>query len=109
MLLDQMKRETQLGDAVPSDCKAVLTPMIKAEQQLTDQERHLLQCFARRDADVIDVCAAAEMSGSEPGAIEYVLESLADVHLIEPLELGRYRLPSFVRMYFGWRLPVLTS
>lgn len=108
MLLSQMKRETQLGDAVPSDCKAVLAPMIKAERQLTDQERHLLQCFARRDADVIDVCAAAEMSGLEPGAIEYVLESLADVHLIEPLVLGRYRLPHFVRMYFGWRAPVLT-
>jgi hypothetical protein len=49
------------------------------------------------------------MSGLEPGAVEYVLESLADVHLIEPLVLGRYRLPSFVRMFFGWRLPALTS
>ncbi|MGW6933310.1 BTAD domain-containing putative transcriptional regulator [Lentzea sp. NPDC054927] len=109
MLLAQMERETQLGSAIPSDCQAVLAPMIKAEQQLSDQERHLLQCFSRRETDVIDICAAAEMAGVEPGAIEYVLEALADVHLIEPLVLGRYRLPRFVRMYFGWRAPVLTS
>ncbi|MGI5503054.1 BTAD domain-containing putative transcriptional regulator [Lentzea sp. CA-135723] len=109
MLLAQMERETLLGEAIPSDCRAVLAPMIKAEQQLTGQERHLLQCFARRDGDVIDVCEAAEMSGGDPGAIEFLLEALADVHLIEPLVLGRYRLPHFVRMYFGWRVPVLTS
>jgi energy-coupling factor transporter ATP-binding protein EcfA2 len=109
MLLAQMERETQLGSAVPSDCRAVLAPMIKAEEQLTDEERHLLQCFARRGSDVIDIYEAAEMAGVEPGAIEYVLEALADVHLIEPLVLGRYRLPRFVRMYFGWRAPVLTS
>jgi DNA-binding SARP family transcriptional activator len=109
MLLAQMERETQLGSTVPSDCRAVLAPMIKAEAQLSDEERHLLQCFSRRGADVLDICEAAEMSGVEPGAIEYVLEALADVHLIEPLVLGRYRLPRFVRMYFGWRVPVLTS
>jgi hypothetical protein len=34
---------------------------------------------------------------------------LADVHLIEPMVLGRYRLPRFVRMYFGWRALALTS
>lgn len=109
MLLAQMERETQLGSAIPSDCRSVLAPMVKAEEQLTDRERHLLQCFARRDSDVIDVCEAAEMSGVEAGAIEYVLEALADVHLIEPMVLGRYRLPRFVRVYFGWRVPVLTS
>lgn len=109
MLLAQMERETRLGSAVPSDCRAVLAPMIKAEQQLTEQERHLLQCFSRRETDVIDICEAAEMAGVEAGAIEYVLEALADVHLIEPLVLGRYRLPRFVRMYFGWRAPVLTG
>jgi DNA-binding SARP family transcriptional activator len=109
MLLAQMERKTRLGDAVPSDCRAVLAPMVKAEQQLTDEERHLLQCFARRDSDVIDLCEASEMSGTEAGAIEYVLESLADVHLIEPMVLGRYRLPQLVRLYFGWRAPALTS
>lgn len=109
MLLAQMDRETRLGEAIPADCGAVLAPMIKAEQQLSDEARHMLQCFARQDAEVIDVCAAAEMSGVDAGAIEYVLESLADVHLIEPLVLGRYRLPRFVRIYFGWRTPVLTS
>ncbi|MEV6241618.1 BTAD domain-containing putative transcriptional regulator [Lentzea sp. NPDC051838] len=109
MLLAQMEREERLGTSIPSDCRAVLAPMIKAEKELTDPEKHLLQCFARRDADVIDVCEAAEMAGIEAGAIEYVLESLADVHLIEPLVLGRYRLPRFVRLYFGWRIPALTS
>ncbi len=109
MLLAQMDRETRLGSAVPSDCRAVLAPMVRAEEQLSDEQRHLLQCFARRESDVIDVCAAAEMSGVEAGAIEYVLEALADVHLIEPMVLGRYRLPRFVRIYFGWRTPVLTS
>ena len=101
MLLAQMERETTLGDAVPSDCRAVLAPMIKAEKQLTEEERHLLRCFARQDTDMINVCEAAEMSGIEPGAIDIVLESLADVHLIEPLILGHYRLPRFVQMYFG--------
>ncbi|MET9626338.1 BTAD domain-containing putative transcriptional regulator [Lentzea sp. NPDC006480] len=109
MLLAQMDRETRLGSTIPSDCQAVLAPMIKAEERLGEAERHLLECFSRRRADVIDVCEAAEMAGVEPGAIEYVLESLADVHLIEPMVLGRYRLPRFVRLYFGWRSPVLTS
>ncbi|MGW4211678.1 BTAD domain-containing putative transcriptional regulator [Lentzea sp. NPDC004789] len=109
MLIAQMDRETKIGNTVPSDCRAVLAPLVRAEEQLTDEERHLLQCFARQDAEVIDVCAAAKMAGVEPGAIEYVLESLADVHLIEPLVLGRYRLPRLVRIYFGWRTPVLTS
>ena len=109
MLVAQMDRETRLGNAIPSDCRAVLGPLIKAEQQLTDEERHLLRCFAGQDAELIDVCAAAKIAGVEPGAIEYVLESLADVHLIEPLVLGRYRLPRLVRIYFGWRAPALIS
>ncbi|GAB2874957.1 AfsR/SARP family transcriptional regulator [Lentzea nigeriaca] len=109
MLLEQMERETRLGNAVPVDCAATLAPLIRAEQDLSDDERHVLACFARRDTDVIDIHEAAEMSGAEPGAIEMVLESLADVHLIEPLVLGRYRLPQFVRIYFGIRSPVLTS
>ncbi|MCP2246216.1 DNA-binding transcriptional activator of the SARP family [Lentzea aerocolonigenes] len=109
MLLEQMERESKLGRAVPSDCAATLAPLVKAEQELTDEQRHLIMCFARRDADVIDVHEAAEMSGADPGAIELVLESLADVHLIEPLVLGRYRLPRFVRLYFGLRTPALTS
>jgi hypothetical protein len=106
MLLEQMERESRLGNAVPVDCAATLAPLIRAEQDLTDDERHVLMCFARRDADVIDIHEAAEMSGGDPGAIELVLESLADVHLIEPLVLGRYRLPSFVRLYFGLRIPL---
>lgn len=109
MLLAQMGRETTLGSAIPSDCRAVLTPLIKAERQLTDVERHLLRCFARQDSDTIDVCQAVEMSGIEIGAIDLLLESLADVHLIEPLVLGRYRLPRFVQMYFGLRALALTS
>lgn len=109
MTLRQMERESKLGNAVPVDCAATLAPLIRAEQDLTDDERHLLMCFARRDADVIDIHEAAEMSGGDPGAIELVLESLADVHLIEPLVLGRYRLPQFVRVYFGLRTPALTS
>ncbi len=88
MLLAQMDRETRLGDVVPSDCRAVLAPMIKAEDQLGDEERHLLECIARQDADVINVCEAAEMAGVDAGAIEYLLESLADVHLIEPLAVS---------------------
>ncbi len=109
MLLAQMERETTLGNAVPSDCRAVLAPLIKAEKQLAEEERHLLRAFARLDTDTINVCEAADISGIEPGAIDIVLESLADVHLIEPLELGHYRLSRFVQMYFALRTLVLTS
>ncbi|WP_177220984.1 AfsR/SARP family transcriptional regulator [Lentzea xinjiangensis] len=109
MLLRQMERETVLGEAVPSDCRAVLAPLARAHRNLTDDERHLLGCFARQDTEVINVCEAAAMSGGEVGAIEPLLESLADVHLIEPLELGRYRLPAFVKLWFQLRAPVLTS
>ncbi|MFI6101078.1 BTAD domain-containing putative transcriptional regulator [Lentzea sp. NPDC051213] len=109
MLLTQMERETRLGDAIPSDCRSVLAPLIKADKQLTDEERHLLTCFAKQNAEVINVSEAAEMSGNEIGTIEPVLEALADVHLIEPLVLGRYRVPRFVQMYFGLRTLSLTS
>jgi hypothetical protein len=110
MMLLQMERESRLGGgAIPSDCAATLAPLIAAEKQLSDPERHMLMCFARQDAEVIDIYEAAEMSGADPGQIELVLESLADVHLIEPLVVGRYRLPHFVRLYFGMRTPLLTS
>ncbi|MCC9704481.1 winged helix-turn-helix domain-containing protein [Streptomyces sp. MNU76] len=102
MFLLQMQREGKSADALPSDCTAMLAPMIAADQDLTDPERHLLRCFARQDTEVIDCHEAARMSGSEPGEIERVLESLAGVHLIEPLVLGRYRLPRFVRFYFAY-------
>jgi SARP family transcriptional regulator, regulator of embCAB operon len=108
MLLLQMERESTLGSAIPSDCAATLAPLVAAEKQLSDPERHMLMCFARQDAEVIDVLEAAELSGVDPGQIELVLESIADVHLIEPLVLGRYRLPKFVRLYFGMRSPALT-
>ncbi|MET9228148.1 BTAD domain-containing putative transcriptional regulator [Lentzea sp. NPDC003310] len=109
MLLRQMERETVLGDAMPSDCRAVLAPIMKADAQLTEEQRHVLRCFARRESDVINVCEAAEMSGGEIARIEVLLESLADVHLIEPLVLGRYRLPKYVQMYFGTRTLLTTS
>ncbi|MEU0880714.1 BTAD domain-containing putative transcriptional regulator [Lentzea sp. NPDC005914] len=109
MLLAQMERETRLGAAIPSDCRSVLAPLVSADRALTEGERHLMTCFARKDAEVINVCEAAEMSGSEPGEIEVLLEALADVHLIEPLDLGCYRLPRFVQMYFGLRTPALTG
>lgn len=109
MFLLQMERENKLGDAIPSDCAAMLAPMIAADKQLSDPERHVLMCFARQDAEVIDSQKAAEMSGADLGEIELVLESLAGVHLIEPLVLGRYRLPRFVRLYFGLRTAALTS
>ncbi|MFD9703888.1 BTAD domain-containing putative transcriptional regulator [Lentzea sp. NPDC059081] len=109
MLLTQMERETVLGDAVPSDCRAVLAPMIKADAQLTEAERHLLDCFARRGDEVINVCEAAEMTGAEIGTLELLLESLADVHLLEPLELGHYRIPAFVQLFYGLRTLAPTS
>ncbi|SEP94383.1 DNA-binding transcriptional activator of the SARP family [Lentzea albida] len=109
MLLRQMERETALGEAVPSDCQAVLAPMDKADRQLTGDQRHLLECFTRQGAEEVDVCEAAAMSGGDVAAIELLMEALADVHLIEPLELGRYRIPSYVRIYYSLRTPALTS
>ncbi|MEU7475557.1 BTAD domain-containing putative transcriptional regulator [Lentzea sp. NPDC042327] len=109
MLQLQMERESRLGTAVPSDCRAVLAPLDKAALQLTDEERHLLRLLARQDRDVVTVCEAAELYGGDVACIEMLLESLADVHLIEPVVLGCYRLPRFVQLYFGLRTPVLTS
>jgi DNA-binding SARP family transcriptional activator len=101
MVLLQMGRDSRLADVIPPDCAAMLAPLIEAGKQLSGPERHMLACFARQDAEVIDSHEAAEMSGADPGDIELVLESLASVHLIEPLVLGRYRLPQFVRFGFG--------
>ncbi|MFI7138539.1 BTAD domain-containing putative transcriptional regulator [Streptomyces massasporeus] len=109
MVLLQMERESKLDGVIPSDCAAMFAPLIAAEEQLSDTERHMLMCFARQDAEVIDSHHAAEMSGAEAGEIEMVLESLTGVHLIEPLVLGRYRLPHFVRLYFGRRTAALTA
>ncbi|WP_086801137.1 BTAD domain-containing putative transcriptional regulator [Streptomyces caniscabiei] len=109
MFLAQLDRERQPTGALPSDCVAMLAPMIAADQRLSDPERHLLLCFARQDTEVIDSQEAARMSGADPGEIERMLESLAGVHLIEPLVLGRYRLPRFVRLYFVLRTPALTG
>jgi DNA-binding SARP family transcriptional activator len=109
MVLLQMERESKLDGVIPSDCAAMFAPLIAAEEQLSDPERHMLMCFARQDAEVIDSHHAAEMSGADPGEIELVLESLTGVHLIEPLVLGRYRLPHFVRLYFGRRTAALTT
>lgn len=109
MFLLKIRREGKSADALPSDCAAMLAPMIAADQDLTDPERHLLRCFARQDTEVIDYHEAARMFGADPGEIERVLESLAGVHLIEPLVVGRYRLPPFVRVYFALRTPAPVS
>ncbi|MEE1837122.1 BTAD domain-containing putative transcriptional regulator [Streptomyces sp. SP17KL33] len=105
----QMERESKPADALPPYCAAMVAPMIAADQRLNDPERHLLRCFARQDTEVIDCHEAARMSGGDPGEIDLLLESLAAVHLIEPLVLGRYRLPRFVRLYFGLRTAALTG
>ncbi|GHC76550.1 hypothetical protein GCM10010309_48880 [Streptomyces violaceochromogenes] len=109
MVLLQMERESKLDGVIPSDCAAMFAPLIAAEEQLSDPERHMLLCFARQDVEVIDSHHAADMSGADRGEIEMVLESLTGVHLIEPLVLGRYRLPHFVRLYFRLRTLVLTT
>jgi DNA-binding SARP family transcriptional activator len=109
MLYTQMERDTGLGNAVPFDCRALLAPLVKAERPLTDEERRLLRDFAGQDQDVVTVYEAAELCGVDQTCAEILLESLADVHLIEPLTLGRYRLPRFVKMFFGMRTLVPTS
>jgi hypothetical protein len=109
MVLLQMERKSKLDGVMPSECAAMFAPLIAAEEQLGDPERHMLMCFARQDAEMIDSHKAADMSGADPGEIELVLESLSGVHLIEPLVLGRYRLPQFVRLYFGLRTAALTT
>lgn len=108
MLLRQMHRESVLGDAVPSDCTAVLAPMIKADARLTEDERRLLAHFSRRGG-VIDLGEAAAELGDSIGTTEVLLEALADVHLIEPLELCRYRVPEFVQLFYGLRTLAPTS
>jgi hypothetical protein len=73
MFLLKMRREAESADALPSDCAAMLAPMIAADQDLTDPERHLLRCFARQGTEVIDYHEAARMSGADPGESERVL------------------------------------
>ncbi|GLZ28674.1 hypothetical protein Lesp02_08640 [Lentzea sp. NBRC 105346] len=107
MVLQQMARERALGGAIPSDCAAVLSPLVRARAALTPVEELAIIGIAQRDADRVTVAEAAEVLDAEPGAAELVLEALADVHLIEPVVLGVYAVPRFVRLYFGVRATAL--
>ncbi|AOS64645.1 AfsR/SARP family transcriptional regulator [Actinoalloteichus hymeniacidonis] len=101
MLLQQADLGYRMGESIPSDCGAVLNPLAKAAQRLADHERRLLLVFAERGAKEITSMEATALSGCGLGVIEMTLEALADVHLIDPVVRGRYRLPTFVRSYFG--------
>ncbi|WP_084433185.1 BTAD domain-containing putative transcriptional regulator [Kibdelosporangium aridum] len=109
MLLRQLCQEKAVGDATPVDCQAILTPLVRAQQELGAVEEHLLMRLVRRDTAEFRTVDVAEASGLAPDAIELAMEALADVHLIEPIELGRYRLPRFVQLYFGLPTSILTS
>ncbi|MFC0111453.1 AfsR/SARP family transcriptional regulator [Kibdelosporangium aridum] len=109
MLLRQLCQEKAVGDATPVDCQAILTPLVRTQQELGAVEEHLLLRLVRRDTAEFRTVDVAEASGLAPDAIELAMEALADVHLVEPIELGRYRLPRFVQLYFGLPTSILTS
>jgi SARP family transcriptional regulator, regulator of embCAB operon len=104
MLLRQMDQNGQAEAwpdiSVRSACGALLTPLHRAGRQLAEHERRLLMLLADPAAEDITTAEAAALSGDALGPTEMTLESLADVHLIEPAGRGRYLLPRFVRSQF---------
>lgn len=81
------------------DCIAVAKPFARGYKQLDAEQARAFRLLAVPDGDEISTAAAAAILELPEDVAESLLESLANVHLIEARTRGRYHYYSLVRLF----------
>jgi hypothetical protein len=102
-LYEELRHSTELQD----DCAAAAAPFERAHRRLDPRLARAFRLIALAEAPDISASTAAASLGSTEDEAEKILESLADLHLLEIEGLGRYRYHNLVRefaRYLAFRL-----
>ncbi len=82
-----------------ADCELVEAPFRRAHRRLEPDQAFLFRQAALSDSLDISVTTAATLAGLGKHQTMALLDSLADVHLLEAGEYGRYRYDPLVKVY----------
>ena len=99
---DEIREMNQLS-AGYADCIAVAIPFARGYRQLDPDQARAFRLLAVPDGRSISTAAAAAMLEVTEAEAENLLESLANVHLIEAGARGRYRYYELVRKFGRYR------
>jgi DNA-binding SARP family transcriptional activator len=98
----QLEEELCLPVITHPDCELVEAPFERAYRQLPGDQAFVFRKAALGDRPEVSVAAVAALTGMPEARVLGALESLADAHLIEAAEFGRYRYHPLVKLY-AWR------
>ncbi|WP_326557698.1 AfsR/SARP family transcriptional regulator [Micromonospora sp. NBC_01796] len=96
---DRLRVEIRQPVALHEDCIAVEVPFERAYGQLDPRQATAFCLAALPDGPDLDLAAVASLLDLPPYEAERVMESLADVHLVETGPYQRYRYQSVVRWF----------
>jgi len=91
----------------PPECGAIEQPYESAMARLSPAQARAFRLLALGDGPDVSVRDAAAVLGLPPVDAAALLESLVDVHLLEPAEDDRYRYQEPLRMFARDRAAVL--
>ena len=96
---ERVLEELQVQHRPVEHCPATGVPFERGVRQLTGEQARAFRLLALPETQEISIATAAAMLQLPEAHAETVLESLADVHLIEPGRRGRYRYVDLVRRF----------
>lgn len=94
-----LEQELTPQGLVHADCELVQAPFELAHHQLTAEQAFAFRQAATSDSPEISVAAVMALMSLPQNKALILLESLADVHLIEPGVFGSYRYDPLVKLY----------
>lgn len=95
----QLAEELSQPVITHADCYQVEAPFALAYQQLTEEQAFVFRLAAMSDSPEITVGVVAALTGMAEHQAFAVLESLADVHLIQADVFGSYRYDPLVKLF----------
>ncbi|SEN78332.1 DNA-binding transcriptional activator of the SARP family [Actinacidiphila rubida] len=102
---ERLTGRAHAADVEPGECVALADRYDSVFRTLLPVQARALRLLALPDGPDLSLGAAAAALGLPPAEAEALLESLADVHLVEVGDGGRYRLLHPLRAYAGSRAP----
>jgi DNA-binding SARP family transcriptional activator len=84
------------------DCELVEAPFEQAYRHLPGDQAFVFRQAAMADRPEVSVAAVAAVTGMPENQALGALESLADAHLVQAAEFGRYRYHPLIKLY-AWR------
>jgi DNA-binding SARP family transcriptional activator len=101
-MVSQLEEELCQPEITHPDCELVEAPFERAYGHLPGDQAFVFRQAALADRPEVSVAAVAAVTGMSENRALGALESLADAHLIQAAEFGRYRYHPLVKLY-AWR------